>query len=102
MSDDRTMCLKIYRANGEILVAVCDFDILGRTFDEDELHLDVTVDFFGEDRVSVHDVEIALDDATIANIVGERAVACAVELNCIDQDNVLHIDGVPCAQMVRM
>jgi len=97
-----TMYLKTYKVNGEVLVAACDCEVMGKTFEEGELCLEVTSDFFGEDVVSAQELEVALTDATIANMVGEKAVACAIKLDCVDGDCVLNIGGVPCAQMVRM
>lgn len=96
------MYLKIYETGQNVLVAVCDCELQGRTFTEGELSLEVYAEFFGEDKASLDEVEKALKGASIANIVGERAVACAAQLDCIDKESVLLIDGVPCAQMVRM
>jgi hypothetical protein len=96
------MYLKIYKTGQDVLVAVCDCELQGRTFTEGELSLEVSAGFFGDEKVSLDVVEKALLDASIANIVGERAVACAARLDCIDKENVLLIDGIPCAQMVRM
>ncbi len=84
------------------MVAVCDHELLGKTFDEGELCLSVEAAFFGEEEATAQEVAKALAGATIANMVGERAIACAIETSCIDGENILRIDGVPCAQMVRM
>ncbi len=104
MEDERTetMCLKVHKIRGEVMVAVCDSELLGKTFDEGALSLTVDAAFFGEEEATVRDVVEALARASIANMVGERAVACGIETNCIDGRNVLRIDGVPTAQMVRM
>jgi hypothetical protein len=42
-----------------------------------------------------------LKHATIANLVGKRAIKCAVDNNFIDDANVISVDGVPHAQMVK-
>ena len=106
MEDDdkrsEIMCLKVHKIRGEVMVAVCDRDLLGKTFEEGKLCLTVEASFFGEDLATAREVEEALAGATIANMVGERAVACAMVTSCIDDKNVIRIDGVPTAQMVRM
>ena len=84
------------------MVAICDCELLGKTFDEGMLSLTVDAAFFGEEVATEGDVARALAGASIANMVGERAVACAMESSYIDGKNVLRIDGVPTAQMVRM
>ncbi len=96
------MYLKVHRVSGEVMVAVCDCELLGKTFDEGELSLTVEAAFFGEMEADSQKVTKALSGATIANMVGDRAVACAIETSCIEGKNVLRIGGVPTAQMVRM
>jgi len=102
--DDRSemMYLKIHKVRGEVMVAICDCELLGKTFDEGELCLSVEAAFFGEEEATAQEVAKALAGATIANMVGERAVACAIETSYIDGENILRVDGVPTAQMVRM
>jgi len=97
-----TMYLKVHKVRGEVMVAVCDSELLGKTFDEGALSLTVEAAFFGEEVATVREVAEALAGASIANMVGERAVACGIETKCIDDRNILKIDGVPTAQMVRM
>jgi hypothetical protein len=101
-SSENEMYLKTYKSGKEILVAVCDCDILGKRFEEGALHIDVCADFFGNERATPEEVEVALSNASIANLVGRRAVDFAVRLGYVDKEHVLVIDGVPCAQMVLM
>ncbi len=98
----KELYLKTYWQGAEVLIAVCDCDILGKRFSEGDLRLEVSTDFFGRERASVSEVEAALARATMANFVGCRAVEHAVRLGYVDKENVLSIDGVLCAQMVRM
>ena len=95
-----TMYLKSYIVNKEILVAVCDSELIGRTFREGELHLSVNQDFFKGSPADEHEVKKALEDATIANLVGEQSVACGIDSGIIDEHCVITIDGIPHAQMV--
>ncbi len=101
-SETQDMYLKTYRSGKEFLVAVCDCDILGKRFEEGPLHVDVCADFFGNEKATPEEVEKALSSATIANLMGKRAVDYAIKLGYVDKDNVLMIAGIPCAQMVRM
>ena len=96
------MYLKTYESGKEILIAVCDCDLLGKRFEEGPLHVDVCADFFGNVKATLEDIERSLSNATIANFVGKNAVDFAIKLGYVDRENVLIIDGVPCAQMVLM
>jgi len=97
-----SMCLKTYRVGKEVLVAACDQDLMGRKFAEGNLQLEVDSSFFGDQTACPSDLEAALREATMANFVGERTVKCAISLNYVDKENILLIEGIPCAQMVRM
>ncbi len=86
----------------QIMVAVCDKNIIGKKFREGELVLKLDEGFYKGSEASENEVEGALESATIANIAGEKAIACAVKCGCIDPDTVIFIEGVPHAQMVRI
>ncbi len=92
--------LKIYRVKGEVLVAVCDSDIVGKTFREGDLKIEVKESFYGEKDVGEEDVKRALRMATIANITGKKAVELAIRMGLIDKENVLKIGDCWHAQMV--
>jgi hypothetical protein len=88
-----------------LLVAVCDDDCVGNTYEDGDVSLTVTESFYaGEDAVKA-DVEAvveALGRATTANIVGENAVAAAVNAGLVEEANVLDLDGTRHAQLLRL
>ena len=92
--------LKVYRVKGEIVVAVCDSEIVGKTFREGDLKIEVKESFYGDKEVDEEEVTKALRIATIANITGKRAVQLAIEMGIIDRENVLKIGECWHAQMV--
>lgn len=92
--------MKIYRVKGEVLVAVCDAEIAGKTFTEGNLKIEVKEEFYGKEEFEEIEVEKALKMATIANITGEKAVELAIRIGIIDKDKVLKIKDCPHAQMV--
>ncbi|MBO8174684.1 MAG: DUF424 domain-containing protein [Thermococcus sp.] len=94
--------VKIYRVQGEILLAACDEDLIGKTFREGELKLEVKERFYKGELRDVEELEHFLKEATIANLVGERCVGKAIELGYVDKERVLYIQGVPHAQMAKM
>ena len=94
--------MKVYRVRGEVLVAVCDAELVGKVFREGDLRLEVKEDFYGSDEVGEEEVRRALRQATIANITGKRAVELAIRLGIIDKSRVLKIGECLHAQMVVM
>lgn len=87
-----------------LLVAVCDTDIVGDTFESEHASLTVEEEFYADeaDTVDEDTVVDALSRATIANIVGTRAVAVAVEHGIIEENAVLDLDGTQHAQLLRL
>ncbi|MDL5362774.1 DUF424 domain-containing protein [Halalkalicoccus sp. NIPERK01] len=85
-----------------LLVSVCDREVLGETFENGEVSITVTEEFYGGDEAAESEVAATLARASVANLVGERAVALAIERGHVDETNVLDIDGTPHAQFLRM
>jgi hypothetical protein len=98
--NEQQMYLKTHRSGRDVLIAVCDCNLMGKKFAEGHLQVEICADFFGDELASTKDVEIALSAATIANLVGEQTVGQAVKLGYVAEENVLVIEGIPCAQMV--
>ncbi len=96
------MFLKIYKVDNEVLVAVCDEKYLGREFSSGNAQLKVTEKFYGRTPATCAEVAAALQEATIANLVGEESVACAIDAGVIEAAHVMYIADVPHAQMVCM
>ena len=84
------------------MIAICDKNIIGRKFKEGELMLKLDEGFYKGDEACADEVKEALASATIANIAGEKAIACAVDCGCIDPETIIFIEGIPHAQMIRI
>lgn len=96
------MYMKQYDTERQLIVAVCDKEIIGMKFHEGELTLKLEISFYKGRAASETEVKKALSCATIANIAGEKAIACAVECGCVDPDTIIFIEGIPHAQMIRI
>ena len=94
--------VKVYRVQEEVLLAACDAELLGKTFREGELKLEVKERFYKGELVEEEKLGELLEEATIANLTGERCVSKAIELGYINPERVLRIQGVPHAQMAKM
>ncbi|MBS1263113.1 MAG: hypothetical protein MAG715_00282 [Methanonatronarchaeales archaeon] len=96
------MRLKVHRRQSEILVAVCDSDLVGTRIDADGAPFEVTEGFYGDEKADEEEVVDALEGATIVNVLGERAVSCATRAGVVDEDKVAIVGDVPHAQMVTI
>jgi uncharacterized protein len=96
------MYLKVYKIDNEVLVAVCDEKYMGKEFTEGNAQLKISEKFYGRTPASCVEVTAALQEATIANLVGEESVACAIDAGVIESGHVIYIADVPHAQMICM
>ena len=94
--------LRVFKDAKHTLVAVCDLELLGETFREGKLKLEVKVDFYKGVSTSIPDALRAIDAADIANLVGEGIVEAAVQNGFVDPSAIARIGGVPHVQMVKM
>jgi uncharacterized protein len=85
-----------------LLVSLCDAAVLGETFEDGQVSLTVTEDFYGGEDVAATAALDSLARATIANIVGAEAVALAIEHGFVDEANVLDVDGTRHAQLLHL
>lgn len=95
-------CFKIHKHEKEVILAVCDEEILGQTFREGEMRITVNEAFYGNERIAAEDVRERFKLATIINLVGNEAVALAVAEGLVDPGNILVIGGVKHAQAVTL
>ncbi|MBE0521571.1 MAG: DUF424 family protein [Candidatus Methanoperedenaceae archaeon] len=96
------MYMKKYETEENVLVAVCDKKIVGKTFREGELVLKLDESFYKGDEATDDEIKHALCCATVANVSGEKSIACAVDCGVIDPDTIIYISGIPHAQMVQI
>ena len=85
-----------------LLVSVCDPGLIGETFEEGELSLTVTEEFYGGTEVDEDAVVDSLNRASVANLVGTRSVHVAVDAGVIDEESVLAIEDTLHAQLLRL
>jgi uncharacterized protein len=96
------ICVKIYKRGKDVLIGACDENLIGKTFEEGKYQIEVKKEFYDGKRVTTEILKEFLKDATIANLVGEETVNCAIEMGLIDSECIIKIKGIPHAQMVQM
>lgn len=94
------MKLKIHKSYRNV-VAICDSELLGQKFEQDNMQLDLRGEFFNGEEVSEDEILSIIEnekteDATF-NIVGEKAVALALKAGIISKEGVKTIQDVPIA-----
>ncbi|MBW2986472.1 DUF424 family protein [Candidatus Woesearchaeota archaeon] len=94
------MIVKVHKRNGKTLVAVCDTDLIGKKFEEGELQLDLTSDFYAGEELDEKAAGDLIRNAYMINLVGENAVKLGMDEGIIEKDHIIKIAGIPHAQAV--
>ncbi len=92
--------MKVHKYNNEILVAASDADLIGKTFVDGKLTLQISKIFYGEEIVTAEQLIEKLEIATIANLVGKEVISIAINEKFIKEEGIIRIAGIPHAQMV--
>jgi hypothetical protein len=95
------MIVKVHKKDGRTIVAVCDDELLGKKFEDNNLQLDLTSDFYKGDQYT--DKKLVGDmirNANSINLVGTVSVSLGIDEGLIDKDKVINIQGVPHAQAI--
>ena len=84
-----------------VLLAICDCEVLGRTLREGKIVFHVKDEFYNGGKVSVDEAICMIENSTIVNMVGKNCVGKAIEKGYVHPAAVLRIEGVPHAQIVK-
>ncbi len=85
-----------------VLLAICDCEVLGRTLREGKIVFHVKDEFYNGGKVIIEDAMGMIENSTIVNMVGKNCVEKAVEKGYVHPEAVIRIEGVPHAQIVKL
>ena len=97
------MLVKIHKSYRQV-VAICDSDILGKTYEEGEKLLDIRESFYGgegseeinEEKLIRLMQDLVKEDATF-NIAGEKSVQAALKAEIISKEGIKTVQNIPFA-----
>ena len=85
-----------------VLLAICDAEILGKTLREGKIVFKVKEEFYNGGRVSIEEAVDMIANSTIVNMVGKNCVEKAIQKGYVHPEAVLKIEGIPHAQIVKL
>jgi hypothetical protein len=85
-----------------VLLAICDCEVLGKTLREGKIVFHVKDEFYNGGKVSVEEAVGMIENSTIVNLVGRNCVEKAIAKGYVHPEAVLRIEGVPHAQIVKL
>ena len=91
---------KTFTKNGQLVVAICDENLLGKKIGS-KFKVEIKESFYKGEKI---DGERAIDlmgKANICNLMGKNIVKLASEKKFISKENIILIDDVPHAQFIK-
>jgi len=93
---------KIFSTKYDIVVAICDEDLIEKRVKTEKFSFKVSKNFYGGRLI---DEKIALKlmkKATIGNLIGKGIVNLAKKNGFVAKENIILINGIPHAQFVKI
>ncbi len=94
--------VKINKVNRNVLLAICDCEVLGKTLREGKIVFHVKDEFYNGGKVTLDEAIDMIQNSNIVNMVGKKCVRKAIEKGYVHPEAVLNIEGVPHAQIVKL
>lgn len=94
--------MKLRKIGRNVLLSICDAEILGKTLQDGKIVFHVKEDFYQGARVNIDEAVCMIENSTIVNMIGKNVVSKAIEKGYVHPEAVLDIKGIPHAQIVRL
>ena len=90
-----TFSVRLSEYQGNVMLNMCDYDLLGSRLDEGEHVMHISEVYYGGNIVSKYEAARLLKQYSIINMAGKKTVELAVELGIGTMDAARIISNVP-------
>ncbi|MFA5572524.1 MAG: DUF424 family protein [Crenarchaeota archaeon] len=94
--------LNVKKVGNNVILAICDSDLLGKTLREENIVFQVKNEFYNGRKATVEEAVGLIGNSTIVNLVGRACVEKAIAQGFVHPEAVLKIEGIPHAQIVKL
>ena len=94
--------MNLKKVGRNVLLAVCDCELLGRTLREGKIVFHIKDEFYKGRKATIEEAIGMIDNSTIVNLVGKNCVEKAIAKGYVHPEAVLEIEGIPHAQIVKL
>ena len=96
------MYVKIHKSQDSIVTAICDEDLIGKKFSDEEKQLEITERFYKGEITSEEETIKIMQAATNLNLVGKKTIDLSLKNKIIDKDSIIKIKNIPHAQIFEI
>ncbi len=94
--------LNVRKVGQNVVLAVCDCDLLGKTLKEGKIVFRIKDDFYKGRKATLEEAVGLISNSTIVNLVGKNCVEKAISEGYVHPEAVIKIEGVPHAQIMKL
>lgn len=94
--------VNLKKVGSNVLLAVCDCELLGKTLREGKIVFKIKDEFYNGRKATVEEALEMIDNSTIVNLVGKCCVEKAIAKGYVHPEAVLKIEGIPHAQIMKI
>lgn len=78
-----------------IMLNICDAELLGKKIIQDELNMHISESYYGEKLIEKEEAKSLLKNSSIINMVGKETVSLSLELGIGSKNGIKTISDVP-------
>ena len=94
--------LKLHKNENSEVVSLCDSNLIGKTFEEGKLHIEISERFYKGEELSKEKILLILKNCSNANIVGKESIKLALDSSIIEKESIIKIKKIPISYLVRL
>ena len=94
--------LKLHKNENSEVVSLCDSNLIGKTFEEGKLRIEVSERFYKGEELSKEKILLILKNCSNANIVGKESIKLALDSSIIEKESIIKIKKIPISYLVRI
>jgi hypothetical protein len=91
---------KTFTENGQLVVAICDENLLGKKIGS-KFKVEIKESFYKGEKIDEKKAIDLMEKAAICNLMGKNIVKLTLEKKFISKENIILIDDTPHAQFIK-
>ena len=95
------MIAKVHNTPNDIILAVCDTELLGKKIKTKETIVEIS-DFYKGEEVSNEELVSLVRKATIINAMGKETIKFLLDNEITSEDKIMKVGRVPHVQIFKM
>jgi len=96
------MIAKKHFIQGRLLLAICDSDIKGKIFEDNERILDLSSSYYDGEEMSAEKAETLLQNAETIHAVGEKCVEILIKKKLAAKHKILKVKNIPHVHVYKL